>query len=1527
MKQSSKLWFRAAVAAALIAGGVSQLADAAVSQKEETSEGEKQLELLELQGKNKEAGHVGAAYAGLSAMAAGETAPGQTAEQNTVVNEHGFYVNNGKGTYNVLTDDGLAVGGTGNDTGFRINNEGNVYSSGTASFDGRVTAKDGLAVGGFLIDGTDVKAGNNFIVSGNNGQAVGNVKNAGNSIIISTLGNTDKGGGPTTVQNTNETVAIGNGVKVTVDEALAKGEGAHWYHANTAIGTHASAVNSGEGVALGSEASLKNVVAGTAIGYGAAVENTEEYLKNGGSRETYGIAIGGWSSVKDAPYGVAIGAQASTTGKSGVALGVLSNSSAQSALALGNSSAASGKYSVALGAGANASAQNGLAFGNQSKASTTDSVAIGAGSKASGIGAVALGSSSEASSMTSVALGNHSKASALSSVALGNYSEASARNTVALGYKSEASGLNSFALGALSKASEDATNSFALGYNAQAQKGWSVALGSNSKANAENSVAIGNYSVADEAYTVSVGSRTSFRRITNVEDGKNAHDAVNKGQLDTVINEYKAADTAIVENYKKYGLIGGVTMENGDIAGATATIGNVAIGSKKSDAINVGNGKFVVYDDGAFTAASRKFIVKKDGSVTVSSLAADGKVTAGSADIGNLHVGDYGVNVNGKFQVNASDGKASILVSDPFTFQGKTAPSQVQISGNIMALGNGTDTVFQINGYKSVTIDGDEVITSSKFAPVVGRLDEVSEEAKKKTTVSAGDNNVEVTKDGLDYKVGLADTIQVKSLTADGKVDIGGWTFENGNISVAGLTGKTLTIGDASYNLTGLPGLLEIASAPDWASAMKNKDTKEFLSDSVKAFVEEGRLTGKTASVGGFLIDGTDVKAGNNFIVSGNNGQAVGNVKNAGNSIIISTLGNTDKGGGPTTVQNTNETVAIGNGVKVTVDEALAKGEGAHWYHANTAIGTHASAVNSGEGVALGSEASLKNVVAGTAIGYGAAVENTEEYLKNGGSRETYGIAIGGWSSVKDAPYGVAIGAQASTTGKSGVALGVLSNSSAQSALALGNSSAASGAYSVALGDHANASEKSALSLGYHSAASGEFSVALGDSSAASNRYSVALGAHANAFGYDALSLGGFSAASQYGAVAIGSVSKASGEYSAAIGVLSNASAKNALAFGNSSAASGESSVALGDHAEASAKNSVAIGNGSLADEAYTVSVGNSTSFRRITHVADGIGDHDAVTVGQFNGAKKSNFIKDAVGKIDWKAVGEKADAINAAVAKLSSRTVADAAAFSLKSASFSMAKTAGAPSLLADTDGNGNSVNRDPSSGTSGETSGVVVDDSGNSIVNKNLIVKGDSTFEGNAAVNKDLTVGGTTSLKNTTVDGSLTIKDGDKTLNVADRINENTSAIQQNSNFIDFLSQDVNRLGGEIDSVGALSAALAGMHPLAYDPSEAKYQISAALGGYDGSYAAALGGFYHVNKDILLSFGVSSILQGQRKTMGNIGATFRIGAGPKEQAPAAEAGSQADILRRLAEMDQKISALEQENKELKEQIAAQAK
>jgi len=140
---------------------------------------------------------------------------------------------------------------------------------------------------------------------------------------------------------------------------------------------------------------------------------------------------------------------------------------------------------------------------------------------------------------SAVAAGMGASASGAQSSALGDFSTASAPQTTALGYSANASASNATALGA---------NSQASGVN-------STAIGANAMALADNSVAIGANSVATDPNTVSFGNAAAgqYRRLVNIADGIDAHDAVNMSQLTTFANEVNQNFDNVCNSINKLG--------------------------------------------------------------------------------------------------------------------------------------------------------------------------------------------------------------------------------------------------------------------------------------------------------------------------------------------------------------------------------------------------------------------------------------------------------------------------------------------------------------------------------------------------------------------------------------------------------------------------------------------------------------------------------------------------------------------------------------------------------------------------------------------------------------------------------------------------------------------------------------------------------------------------------------------------------------------------------------------------------------
>lgn len=143
------------------------------------------------------------------------------------------------------------------------------------------------------------------------------------------------------------------------------------------------------------------------------------------------------------------------------------------------------------------------------------------------------------------------------------------------------------------------------------------------------------------------------------------------------------------------------------------------------------------------------------------------------------------------------------------------------------------------------------------------------------------------------------------------------------------------------------------------------------------------------------------------------------------------------------------------------------------------------------------------------------------------------------------------------------------------------------------------------------------------------------------------------------------------------------------------------------------------------------------------------------------------------------------------------------------------------------------------------------------------------------------------------------------------------NGSQLYQVKQDIQGLSNDISRFGEEIDSDGALSAAMAGLHPRFQDGN--KGELAMAMGSYDGKNALAVGGFYAPNQEVMFSLGMG-ITQGGKK-MGNIGVNFALDRTKKGEVP------KRDIIYTRREVDTSLKAQEEKIQLLLMKLEAQSR
>ena len=465
--------------------------------------------------------------------------------------------------------------------------------------------------------------------------------------------------------------------------------------------------------------------------------------------------------------------------------------------------------------------------------------------------------------------------------------------------------------------------------------------------------------------------------------------------------------------------------------------------------------------------------------------------------------------------------------------------------------------------------------------------------------------------------------------------------------------------------------------------------------------------------------------------------------------------------------------------------------------------------------------------------------------------------------------------------------------------------------YATAIGIANKASGKESSAFGYKNTASGYWSSAFGFSNKAIGEGSSAFGRWNEVSGEDSSAFGYKNTASGYWSSASGHINKASGKYSSAFGSGNTASGEASSAFGFDNRASesrasafGFSNKASGFMSSAFGYNNKAIGGGSSAFGHWNITKGINSSAFGFTNEASGVyssafGSEYKVT-GNYSGAfgvGKANFNL-ATGKNDYDYVNEgKYSYMFGNYNKIAAGTQNN---FILGN-NVSIANGISNSVVL----GNGSTVSssNEVSVGSKGKErkitnveDGVVSNTSTDAVTGRQLF-SGDGIDT--AAWKAKLGVG---SGGGAPIDAYTKNEADNKFANKTD-LNDYT----KKDDYIDAKGIDIDKwkakLGtgasstdiqnlrnevyekidnvkDEVRDVGSLSAALAGLHPMQYDP-KAPAQVMAALGHYKNKQAIAVGASYYFNDRFMMSAGVA--LSGEKKTksMANVGFTLKLGKG----------------------------------------------
>ena len=579
------------------------------------------------------------------------------------------------------------------------------------------------------------------------------------------------------------------------------------------------------------------------------------------SNSDQSIAIG-YRAVANSQYAnpaqpsVAVGAGAHATGRGGVSLGLIANSSVRGTaigsatqatgfgafaggtyaqatnggdVAIGGATSdrfddyavASGGYSVAIGTAAKADGGAGVSIGYKTNAKTSNSLAVGSESQATGEGAVAVGRKNTSTGPSSTVLGILSTANATSATAVGMLTTAKGENSLAVGHNSSAAGKNGVAVGTNFTTSEQGgvavgnaakskqLNATAIGIDVTADAANSVALGGSATANSDGAIAIGSHGSRQTTATgnraLAIGTAATANGLDNIAIGTSASTssqystAVGNGATATAIRAaaFGANSTASVE--------GGVALGVGSVANRAGGLANKGYNpndnrTNKYAGLNTWvlsptTGAVAV---GNGTAATRQITGLAAGkedtdAVNVAQLKSVNLAFAGNVGSGDVNLANNTLGLKGDGTYITTAANGQNL-----TISGKTQNINVtngQASANAAGMADAKNVADAINKAVSANAYNWKLAADNDN----GR----SEVINKEDTVSfSGDNNITVARNGKKITTSLNKAITVDTVKANKSVTVSSGgnqiTLDGSNGAVTGrsFTGDSFKAGN-----------------------------------------------------------------------------------------------------------------------------------------------------------------------------------------------------------------------------------------------------------------------------------------------------------------------------------------------------------------------------------------------------------------------------------------------------------------------------------------------------------------------------------------------------------------------------------------------------------------------------------------------------------------------------------------------------------------------------------------------------------
>ena len=579
------------------------------------------------------------------------------------------------------------------------------------------------------------------------------------------------------------------------------------------------------------------------------------------SNSNQSIAIG-YRAIANSQYAdpaqpaVAIGAGAHATGRGGVSLGLIANSSVRGTaigsatqatgfgafaggtyaqatnagdVAIGGASSdqfnnyavASGGYSVAIGTAAKADGGAGVSIGYKTNAKTSNSLAIGSESQATGEGAVAVGRKNTSTGASSTVLGILSTANATSATAVGMQTTATGENSLAVGHKSSASGKNGVAvgtnettaaLGGVAVGQAAKSNKFysvAMGMNVTADGDNSVALGGNASANSDGTIAIGSYGSTPTKATgnkaLAIGSATTANGLESIAIGSRVNSTSQHSVAIGTGSTASAVKSVAIGPDSRATVDGGVALGRDSVASVEGGVTNKGYNpnTNRTDVYSGLNGNVLTSTTGAVSIGNGSTVTrqltglaagtKDTDAVNVAQLKSVNLAFSGNVNSGNVNIANSTLGLKGDNTYITTAANGQNL-----TISGKTQNINVtngQASANAAGMADSKNVADAIN--KAISANAYQWKLAADRDPSPPEVINKSD-----TVIFGGDNNITVTRSGKKITTSLNKAITVDTVKANKSVTVsnGGNQItldgSNGAVSGRSFTGQSFTAGN-----------------------------------------------------------------------------------------------------------------------------------------------------------------------------------------------------------------------------------------------------------------------------------------------------------------------------------------------------------------------------------------------------------------------------------------------------------------------------------------------------------------------------------------------------------------------------------------------------------------------------------------------------------------------------------------------------------------------------------------------------------